>query len=230
MPETLADPDPSRFRPRQLFRNYFAVVTDPRFLQPAIVVGCTIGSIYASATMLPFVLINKVGLTPVAFGMGMLAQSGTYILASIVARLLMRRFPADSLVPIGIGFAVLGGLLLAVFLRLGDPTYLAVMGPIGLIAFGIAFVQPAATTTALAPFPQIAGSAAALLGFMQTGGGLAGSLAAALMQEPLRALATVIPAMVIIAATAHFGFGALNARNARRELEARLGEEMAPGE
>jgi DHA1 family bicyclomycin/chloramphenicol resistance-like MFS transporter len=230
MPETLPIRDPSRFRPRRLFAGYLAIIGNLRFLRSAIVIGCTIGTLYASATMLPFVMIDKVGLTPVAFGIGMLAQSGSYIVGSIMTRFLMRRFPADGLVPVGIGFALAGGLLLAVFLRLGDPTYLSVMGPIGLIAFGIAFVQPGATTGALAPFPHIAGSAAALLGFMQTGGGLAGSLAAALLHEPLLALATVVPAMVVLAAAAHFGLGALTARNARRQLEARLGDELAPGE
>jgi DHA1 family bicyclomycin/chloramphenicol resistance-like MFS transporter len=230
MPETLLSPDPSRFHPGRLVANYLTVLRDVRFLRSAIVVGCTVGSLYASATMLPFVLINKVGLTPVAFGVGMLGQTGSYILGSIVTRVLMRRFPAESLVPVGIAFAVLGGVLLGVFLRTADPTYLSVMLPIGLIAFGISFAQPALTTGALAPFPLIAGSAAALLGFMQTGGGLLGSLAAAIVGDPVLAIATVVPAMVTLAAAAHFGLGALDARNRRRELEARLADEMAPGE
>ena len=52
------------------------------------------GTLYASATMLPFVLIGKVGLSPVAFGIGMLAQSGSYIAGSVATRVLMRRVSA----------------------------------------------------------------------------------------------------------------------------------------
>ena len=153
MPETLRDRDPTRFRPRRLLANYGAIIGDPRFLQPALVVGCTIGTLYASATMLPFVLIDRAGLSPVAFGIGMLAQSGSYIVGSFVTRLLMRRFDAAALVPFGIGFALAGGVLLAILLRVAEPTFLSVMGPIAFIAFGIALAQPAATTAALAPVP-----------------------------------------------------------------------------
>ena len=210
MPETAPGRDPSHFHALRLVRNYAAIAGDPRFLQPAIVIGCTIGTLYASATMLPFVLIGKVGLSPVAFGIGMIAQSGSYIAGSVATRLLMRRVSAEALVPYGILFTVAGGMLLAVLLRAAPPTYVSVMGPIGLIAFGIALVQPAATMRALAPFPHIAGSAAALLGFMQIGGGLAGGLAAAALHEPVRALATVIPAMTLIALAVHYGLGHVN--------------------
>jgi DHA1 family bicyclomycin/chloramphenicol resistance-like MFS transporter len=229
MPETLAERDPSRFRPLRLLGGYAVVASDLRFLRPAIVIGGTIGILYASATMLPFVLIDRVGMAPVAFGMGMLAQSGSYILGSIATRFLMQRFRAERLVPYGIGLVVLGALLIAILLRIAAPSYLSVMGPIALIAFGIALVQPAATTEALAPFPGIAGSAAALLGFAQIGGGFAGSFAAALLHEPVRALATVVPAMALIALAAYYGLGAINARNAR-SLVNEPTDTLAPGE
>lgn len=229
MPETLAERDPSRFRPLPLLRGYAAVGRDPRFLRPAIVIGGTIGILYASATMLPFVLIDRVGMAPVAFGVGMLAQSGSYILGSIAMRFLMQRYRAERLVPYGIGMVVLGALLIAVSLRIAEPTYLSVMGPIAFVAFGIALVQPAATTEALAPFPAIAGSAAALLGFAQIGGGFAGSFAAALLHEPVRALATVVPAMALIALAAYCGLGAINARNARPAAGESI-DTLLPGE
>lgn len=234
VPETLSGRDPSRVHPRRLVASYAEIVRDPRFLQPAIIVGMTIGSLYASATMLPFVLIDRAGLTPIAFGIGMLAQSGSYIVGSLVTRLLMRRLDAARLVPFGIWIAAFGGLLLAILLRLGEPSYMAVMVPVAFIAFGISFSQPAATTGALAPFPHIAGSAAALLGFMQTGGGLLGSLAAALLHDPVVALATVVPAMMAMALAAQYGLGAVNARRARAALEAHVAaveaDRLAPGE
>ena len=62
------------------------------------------------------------------------------------------------------------------------------------IAFGIAFVMPSMMTESLAPFPLIAGSAAALTGFFQMGGGFAGSGIGALVGDPVRALGSVVPA------------------------------------
>ncbi len=77
------------------------------------------------------------------------------------------------------------------------------MGPIGVYAFALALIMPGPSTSALAPFPHMAGAAAALLGFMQMGGGLVGSLAAALFGDPIVALGTILPAMMAIALVAH---------------------------
>jgi MFS transporter, DHA1 family, multidrug resistance protein len=60
-------------------------------------------------------------------------------------------------------------------------------------------VLPAMTTAALAPFPRIAGAAAAMAGFIQMGAGLLGGTIAALFDDPVEALATIIPAMGLIA-------------------------------
>ena len=59
--------------------------------------------------------------------------------------------------------------------------------------------MPAMSTAALAPFPQIAGAAASMSGFFQMGGGLIGGGVAALMGEPVLAMATVIPCMGLVA-------------------------------
>ena len=53
-----------------------------------------------------------------------------------------------------------------------EPTFLRVMVPVAIYAFGLAFLMPAMTTAALAPFARIAGAAASMMGFMQMGSGL----------------------------------------------------------
>ena len=52
---------------------------------------------------------------------------------------------------------------------------------------------------------------------MQIGGGLAGGLAAAALHEPVRALATVIPAMTVIGLAVHYGLGHINRGRAESE-------------
>ena len=51
----------------------------------------------------------------------------------------------------------------------------------------------------------MAGAAAALTGFLQIGGGLAGSGVAALFRDPVVALTSVLPGMAALAAFVHFG-------------------------
>ena len=95
------------------------------------------------------------------------------------------------------------GLLLLLVLSLRAPGYIEVMIPVGLYAFGIGFVMPAMTTAALAPFPRIAGSAAAMMGFMQMGAGLVGGLVAAAIPDPVLAVRTIIPAFACVAIAAY---------------------------
>ena len=74
------------------------------------------------------------------------------------------------------------------------------MGPVGFYTFGIAFVMPAMTTAALAPFPQIAGAASSMSGLHADGRRACSAASiAALFGDPVEALATIIPAMGLIA-------------------------------
>jgi DHA1 family bicyclomycin/chloramphenicol resistance-like MFS transporter len=210
MPETLASRDPSRFHPARLVRTYGAIVTDSRFLQPGLTVATTTGCLYTLSTLLPFALIDRVGLTPWQFGLAMIIQSGSYVIGAAILRQLLRRFMAETILPIGIGLTLFGGILLAVGLRTLPPSVLTVMGPVAVLAVGIAFTQPAVTTAALAPFPTAAGAAAALFGAMQIGGGLVGALVGVLMSDQVLALATVIPGMGVLAVVAHAALGRVN--------------------
>src|SRR3546814_4073644 len=63
-----AIPDASRLRPSRLLAGYAEVLSNPPFMLASLVIGGSIGALYAQATMLPFVLIGEVGLTPTQFG------------------------------------------------------------------------------------------------------------------------------------------------------------------
>lgn len=101
---------------------------------------------------------------------------------------------------------VIAGSIIIVLLSFLEPSYLLVMAPMALFAFGIALVMPVMTSAGMAPFPGMAGAASALMGFFQMGGGLVGGAIAALMGDPLVAFATLIPTMGFIA-TGSFCFG-----------------------
>lgn len=191
--------DLSRISASALVRSYKTLLSDPYFIMCSLVLGGGIGSIYALATMLPFILIEKAGLTPTEFGVGMLMQSGAFFLGSVVVRRVMGRLGAYRLVPIGLVFIGTGSATCAASLSLLEPTFLTVMVPVGIFVFGNAFMMPAMTTASLAGYPHMAGAAASMNGFFQMGGGLAGGVAAAAIGDPVLAMATVIPAMGLTA-------------------------------
>jgi DHA1 family bicyclomycin/chloramphenicol resistance-like MFS transporter len=198
MVETVAR-DLSRIHPAALMLSYRTLLSDPYFTMCSLVLGGGIGAIYTLATILPFILIDEAGLTPTEFGLGMLMQSGSFFLGSLVVRRLMGRMGAYRLVPIGLVFIAFGSLAMALSLSLLEPTFLTVMLPVGIFVFGNAFTMPAMTTASLAAYPHMAGAAASMNGFFQMGGGLVGGVAAAIVGDPVTAMATVIPVMGVVA-------------------------------
>lgn len=191
--------DLSRIRPAALVRTYGSLLATPYFMLACLVVAGTSGALYAQATVLPFILMDQVGLSPSQFGLGMLMQTGSFFCGSLAVRILIDRYGAARLVLPGLFCIGLGSVGTATLLGFYEPTFLSVMVPVGLYAFGIAFVSPAMMTAAMAPFPYSAGAASALMGFMQMGAGLLGGSVAALIGEPAFAMATIIPVMGLTA-------------------------------
>lgn len=199
-------PDPSLARPHRVALSYREVLGDVRFLAATGVLGGAIGSLYAQATMLPFILIDQVGLSPTAFGLGMLMQSGFYFLGSVCLRLTAVRLGGERSVQVGLVMLASGGALIALSTHLLTPTYLSVMAPVAFSSFGIAFLTPHMTTAALQSFPHIAGSASAMLGFIQMASGFLGGLAAAFVGVPLMAFGTIVPLMCFGAVVSYLAF------------------------
>ncbi len=191
-------PDRSRLNLRHLGRSYLTLVANRHFMTASLTIAGTIGAIYAQATILPFILMQRLGLSPTEFGIGMLMQSGSFLVSSLTLRQLMKHHSAYRLVTPGLALVALGsGLILT--LLVGEPTFLRVMVPVAFYTFGIAFVMPAMSTAALAPFPHIAGAASSLMGFMQMGAGLLVGSLAALFHDQVIALAILIPIMGVVA-------------------------------
>ncbi|WP_442953857.1 multidrug effflux MFS transporter [Pararhizobium sp.] len=199
-------PDPRRALPGPLVAAYSELIRDPRFVAAAIVLGGSVGALYAQSTMLSFILIDRVGMSPTAFGIGMLMQSGFYFAGSIGLRLTSARLGGEGSVRFGLICCGLGGLMIALSVQFIEPTYLSVMLPIAFSSVGIAFLTPHMTTAALQSFPHIAGSASAMMGFIQMAGGFLGGLSAALIGSPFDAFGIVIPAMLFLSIASYLWF------------------------
>jgi DHA1 family purine ribonucleoside efflux pump-like MFS transporter/DHA1 family bicyclomycin/chloramphenicol resistance-like MFS transporter len=196
-------PDPSRVKPRRLVQAYAEIIGLKRFLLTAVVLAGAVGSMYAQAAVLPFILIERIGLTPTQFGMSMLMQSGFYLMGSICLRIVSKSLPADRAPVIGLMLSGTGALAIVLSVHFLTPSFASIMVPVAVCAFGIAFVIPYITAAGLMPFPHIAGSASAMMGFIQMGAGFLGGVAAASIGEPLAAFGIIIPLMHVSAICAY---------------------------
>ncbi|MEP2706572.1 MAG: multidrug effflux MFS transporter [Roseibium sp.] len=204
--ETNKSPGKHHLNPRQLVANYTALLKDPRFLAPSLLIGFGLGNLYATATVLPFVLIYDVGLTPFEFGLTMILQTGSFIIGTIITGRLLRLVEARRLVPFGMSLLVAASIIMCFLTVTQTPSITTVMGPIALFVFALAFVLPACFTESMAPFPHIAGAASSMIGFMQFGGGVLASLIIAAVGDPILGLATVLPAMPIAGVVCYLVF------------------------
>lgn len=194
--------DLSRLRPMAMIRSMGVLLASRAFLLPALCTAGCAGAIYGQASILPFLLISHLGITPQQFGAGMFLQSGVYMLASLWTRWLMRRFLAPQLVPWGAAIALLGAASLVAGTLWLEPNFWTIMLPVALYAFGYAHAAPAVMTAAFATHPERAGAASALHGFMQIGTGFSIGLLATLFPSPVLAMGVLIPASIALGALA----------------------------
>jgi MFS transporter, DHA1 family, multidrug resistance protein len=203
MRETNLLASPARARPLRVLINYGSLLRHKVFLQPAVLLGATVGTLYTLAPLMPFLLIRRLGMGPGTFALAMLAQTGSYVVGSLATAWMLRRIDEGRVVRFGLGTLVLAMLAFVLLPRLLLLSPSVVLVPAGLVAFSIALLAPTTTMRALSGSLSLAGSAAALLGFLQIGCGMAGSaISAMLFDDPVTAFDTVPPSLLLIALSA----------------------------
>jgi len=136
----------------------------------------------------------------------MLMQSGAYFFGSIALKILTPHLGDRKSAVLGLCFSGMGGVLIALSVQFITPSFLSIMGPVAIATFGIALTTPYIITAAMAPFPHIAGSASAMMGFIQMSAGFLGGVAASMMASPLTSFGIVIPTMEFIAVLSYVAF------------------------
>ncbi|WP_207460220.1 multidrug effflux MFS transporter [Azospirillum sp. SYSU D00513] len=175
--ETNAARDPQALKPGRLAANYARLMRDRAFVGHAMMVGFTYSGIFAFISGSSFVLIERLKLSPSAYGLSFGTAVLGYMTGSFFAGRLSQRLGAARMIRIGTSISLAGGLAGAL-LAVADATHLAaVLAPFFVFLFGAAFTLPNGMAAAIGPYPAMTGLASALLGFWQMGtGAVAGTL------------------------------------------------------
>jgi DHA1 family bicyclomycin/chloramphenicol resistance-like MFS transporter len=200
-PETNERRDAGATKLRSVAVNYGMLITSPAFIGQVVLTSLAVGGFYASQTLLPFVLMGKIGLPSPIFGAVTASLMVSYLLGSLATNRLLRFFAIGRLVLAG-ALMVLAAALALVLRLVGLGVYEIVL-PMCLWMVGFAFIMPGVTTSALALFPRNAGSASALMGALQMGMGFVGAALCSLFADSAQAFATVPPVMGILAVAAY---------------------------
>lgn len=165
LPETL--PQRQSLHPMAIARNYRELLVDPFFLSVTITSALVYAGLMAYLSSSSFVYINMLGVPVEYFGLIFLTAVAGYMAGSGVSARLAIHFDSEQLMLLGTALSLAASTLMLVGSTLQPASVAALMLPMALYATGMGLVLPHGMAIALRPFPHIAGTASALLGFIQ---------------------------------------------------------------
>lgn len=147
--------------------SYRRLLFDPRYMAFAGAVMAMFGGMFAFITGAPFLFIDQLGISPQAYGFVVLVNPASYVVGTLASRRLGARWGSGGLILAGGLVSTAGGVALLVEALTGTISAPAVLAATGCYQIGLGLLVPAAMAGAIAAYPQIAGTASALLGFLQ---------------------------------------------------------------
>lgn len=166
MSESNAQPDGAAMRPGRLAGSYLEVARNPAFWAYALPGTLSYASIFAFISATPFVLIRVLGVPSQNYGYYFAAGVFGYLGGTLLCRRLIGRIGMQHTLERGTLVGLVGGLgFLAMALGgFASATLVVAAQFVVMLAHGINF--PCAQAGSLAPFPEKAGAAAGLFGFI----------------------------------------------------------------
>jgi DHA1 family bicyclomycin/chloramphenicol resistance-like MFS transporter len=191
--------------PRHLLANYAGLLRTRTYLGYALTSGFTSGGLLAYISGSSFVYIEAFGVRSAEFGFFFGAIAAGALTGSRIAAHVVGRGGTQATVRLGTWFTLGGSGAMALIAASGVPApgyaaAIAVTAAQICYMIGLGTIMPASTAGAIAPYPQMAGTAAALIGFMQmTFGAITGAVVGHLFDGSARPMAFLIFACALAA-------------------------------
>ena len=172
LPESNQRRDPTATQIRPMLRNFGILLRNRGFRGHALCVAFAYGGLFAFISGSSFTLRTVFGVDERVFGFCFLLMVIGYIGGGFLGVRLTRRLGVDRMLLIGVSACALGGAAVAVLQTAmwglhAQWHWISLAGPMMVFAMGVGLTMPQGQAGALQPFPQMAGSAAALMGFTQ---------------------------------------------------------------
>jgi DHA1 family bicyclomycin/chloramphenicol resistance-like MFS transporter len=187
----------------RLFGNFRVLLGDRHFAGWLLCGSLIFAGLYVYIAIAPFLFIDRLEFRANTFGLLTVFTTSCYLAGTVSAARLTRRISVERMVLAGSIAALVGGVLMFAF-AIETLSPVTILGPMMLFSYGMGLTLPNAMAGGMIPFPHMAGTASALLGFGQQGLAAAATvLAAALPQHSALVMGGLIAALA---------FGALLAR------------------
>ena len=174
--ETLAARNPHALQWRTLVGNWLAILSHPAFLTYSMLSTFTFCSMINFLAGSSFVFIKMLGLSKLQYGLCLFFMPISYISGTFYCRYLLKRYGLQRAVKRAVWLTLVPGLALGTFAALGIQTLPSLLAPFYLYMVGHGVMQSSGQSGAVAHFPEKAGVASALNGFLMMASGFATSL------------------------------------------------------
>ena len=190
--------DPTALQPMRLVGNYASLFRDRVYLgyvSAATLAYCTIFCFISASS---FTLIDVVGVPTEYYGFCFGAAAAGYALGALAAGRLVTRHGIDRMIRIGTAICAGFGLLGAALAWGHVANLAAVLGPFVAVMVGVGLIMPTSIAGAVGSYPKMAGTASALLGFLQLGiAALVGIGVGHLLDETTRPMMSAIAVVTL---------------------------------
>ena len=167
LPETNQHRDPMALRLAGLAKSYSTLLRHRRYLGFVFAGGLSLAGAFAFTVAAPFILIERLGMTPGGFALLMLVTTAAYVTGTSLAPTMSRRLGMERAIRIGAALCAVAGVGM-LLVGLADATAVAtVIGVMTVYQLGMGIVLPLGMAGAIGPFPQFAGAASAGIGAAQ---------------------------------------------------------------
>jgi len=166
--ETIPNRNPHATRLVPLLRNWSMIVAHPTFRAYAALLCLTYAGLFTLLAASSFVYIGVLGVSRLACGAILAVNSLFYVIGTVLCRRLLKHHGLRPTVAIGGAFSLSGGLLTALLSLAGahEVSVWSIIVPSWLFMVGHGMHQPCAQAGAIGPFPDKAGTAASVSGFL----------------------------------------------------------------
>jgi DHA1 family bicyclomycin/chloramphenicol resistance-like MFS transporter len=193
LPETLGARATEPISPASIAGSYRIVARNGAYLAYMGFATLSYAGLFAWISAASFVLQDIYGLSPIVFGLVFAVGSVGYGIGSTLSARLTRNFGIDGILGIGSGTVAAGGLVMVAALALGFSSAAALVLSMAIYMAGLGMVLPQSIAGALTPFPERAGAASSLLGFIQQSvAALSGAIVGALLGHSAWPLASAV--------------------------------------
>ncbi len=164
--ETLPKKNLQALQGGTLLRTWLMILRNPTFVAFSALSTASYGGLFTFLASSSFVFIKVLGLSKTQYGLLVFSMAFAYLLGTFLCRHLLNRFDVRRTVAIAGVLSLSGGSLVGLLALLGWQSAWTIMPPFYLFMLGHGIQMPCSQSGVVGPFPQSAGAASALNGFL----------------------------------------------------------------